>query len=173
MIILLRFAWNDSVRELEMNCVECLMLPVVLLVSGCGEALPKEPQGTPVELTQAELNKKSIKEGQRTWYGWHSKGIQLMKDGSYDQALYCFHQALKAWPKEVDPSEEQNSKLKGLIKHKPEATDTILLLGSLYMKMEKYALAKYYFEKFKSYFPYDAKIDGMIQKAQSQLDAGK
>lgn len=156
-----------------MKRIVWMSLSLVLLTSGCGKDVPKEPQGTPVELGQDELNSKFIKKSQRAWFAWHTKGAKLMKDGTYDQALYCLHQAMKVWPKERDPSEKQNSKLKGLIKHKPEATDTILLLGSLYMKMEKYALAKYYFEKFKSYFPYDRRIGDMIQEAQSKLDADK
>jgi len=159
-------------RTIRMSLSPGLLL-LTLLLSGCGKAALVEPKGTPVTLSQKELNAKFIKKSRRAWFAWHTKGAKLMRDGSLEEALYCLHQAMKVWPEKEDPNEKQNPKLKGLIKHKKEATDTILLLGSLYMKMEKYALAKHYFEKFKSYFPYDATIGDRIQAAQAKIDAKK
>jgi len=146
---------------------------LIVCFTGCdksGLMAPKEPQGKTVTLTQQELNVRFIKESRRKWYAWHTTGIRLMAQARYEEALYCFHQALKAWPKKPDKSEEKSSRYQNVVKFRPEATDTIMSLGTLYMKMKRPELAKYYFEKFKKYFPYDTTIDSKIEEARKAAE---
>ncbi|HHI80556.1 MAG TPA: hypothetical protein ENK02_11305 [Planctomycetes bacterium] len=112
----------------------------------CRNSEPKEPEGTPVSLSQEDEAPKWIKGAKRTWYAWQTKGVSLVKAGRYDEALFCFHQAKKHWPKNVDGKNPGP-------KPKPEPTDTLFQMAFLFLKMKKPKLAIRYFEKFESYFP--------------------
>lgn len=110
------------------------------------DSIPPEPEGKPVVLNPEDLAPGFIKETKKEWYAWHRKGLDLTKEERYEEALYCYNRAIKAWPEKV---KQENQR----IKHRPEATDTYLQKAYLYLKMRKPKLALIYFEKFESYFP--------------------
>ena len=141
-----------------------LLACVLLFCNGCGLQGEKEPEGNPVLLTQEELHLKGIKEHVREWYAWHTKGLELNIEGRYEEALYCFHQALKAWPKTVDESQEHPT-----MKHRPESTTTLLQLALLYTDLNEPQWALYYFDKFESYVPNEAFVRTKRKIAKEML----
>ena len=124
-----------------------------LLISGCGRSVfsPKEPPGTPVALSAEDTQSANLVfASSRDWYIWHNKGVKLSLAGQYSGALYCFNEAMKAWPKTISEEERKRSILK---RHSAEPTDTILQKAALYMKMNEPKLALYYYKKFNDYIP--------------------
>ena len=121
-------------------------LLVILALGACGAGMPPEPEGTPVTLSADELNAGIIHPEKREWYGWHRRGLSLVKAREYDRALYCFHRAAEAWPREMEDESER-------ARHTPEPTDTYLQKAALYLKMGEPELAIVYYDKFEEYFP--------------------
>lgn len=145
-----------------------LSILLVMFCAGCSGSVmgPKEPAGTPIELTEKEKELGSfVYENKREWYMWHAKGIRLSLDGRYQESIYCFHKAMAAWPKTI-PAEEEKKSIGG---HRSEPTDTILQKAAVYMKMKEPALALYYLEKFQKYFPYDQSCSKMIEEAKKMM----
>ena len=83
------------------------------------------------------------------------------KEKRYEEALYCFNEAMRAWPKE-DPGSP--------IGHSREPTDTLLQKANLYLLMERPSLAILYYEKFDSYLPGNTFVKEGIRKAHEMLD---
>jgi tetratricopeptide (TPR) repeat protein len=96
------------------------------------------------------------------WFVWEIKGVRLANDGDYDEALFCFNEAMKSWPKENPDSESKE-------KYFPEPTDTRLQKADLFLKMDEPELAIYYYKKFDSYIPGNRFYEIGIQKAQEML----
>jgi len=133
-------------EAMESVCWWALLMGACLAFGGCGGGAPAEPVGTAVTLGAEDAAPKFIAAEKREWYAWHRKGLSLAKANRQDEALYCFHQAGKAWPAEV-----QDKKLKA--RHRPDPTDTYLQKAFLYLEMNRPELAIRYFRKFESYFP--------------------
>jgi hypothetical protein len=74
---------------------------------------------------------------------------------TYQQALYCFHKAQEAWPRELPDSAAEDRRQKYL----PEPTDTLIQKGFL--------LALEYFKRADSYIPFN----GIIQKGMADAEA--
>jgi tetratricopeptide (TPR) repeat protein len=133
----------------------------VVFFSGCSNADPKEPRGQSVTLSQEDLDHvKWACSSAQMWAAWHNKGIKLSLSKNYEEALYCFNQAMKEWPKAGN-----NPK----IKHFSEPTDTLLQKGFLYLKMNSPKLAIIYFKKFDSYIPNNKYAMEGIKKAEAML----
>ncbi len=143
-------------RGLFLFCAPVL-LALPFLLSACGESAPKEPKGKAVTLEPGEMDKGIIKKDARRWYAWHRKGLQLVKEGRLEEALYCFNKAIEAWPKGS----------------KKPPTDTYLQKGFLYLKMKRPRLSILYFDKFLEVFPRNKyAVDGR-KKAERMLSGGK
>lgn len=120
---------------------------------GCGDPVGEEPPGTAVTLTAEDHERCDwAKESMRLWITWQLKGVRLAREERFEEALYCFHEAEKHYPKEV-VEDEQTNPLSKHIKHKPEPTDTYIQKASLYLRTNRPGLALIYYEKFESYFP--------------------
>jgi tetratricopeptide (TPR) repeat protein len=118
----------------------------IFALAGCGAGIPPEPEGTPVTLSADELDVQVIHPEKRQWYGWHRKGLSLVTAGEYDKALYCFHRAVEAWPREMEDESQP-------ARHKPKPTDAYLQKAALYLKMGEPELAIGYYDKFEESFP--------------------
>ncbi len=139
-----------------------LLIFLFLFIGGCG--MTGEPQGTPSELTEIDIIKvKWSDESLRPWVAWQMKGVRLAGANMLNEALYCFHQAQKSWPKQAP-----NSK----IKHLPEPTDTYLQKGLLYLKLKNPELALLYFNKFEKYFPGNSIAVKGKKEAEEMLEKG-
>lgn len=150
-----------------------LLMVVFLLGVGCsdsGVAL-KEPEGTPVVLTEKEGNPGWAGEAYREWAGWNSKGVSLTNAGRHDEALYCLDRALEAWPVEDPRTDEQKKKRR--TRHFPEPTTTLLKKGELYLLMEKPDLAMAYFKRFDKYLPNSKYCVEGMKKAEAMMAAQK
>ncbi len=130
-----------------------------------------EPAGQVVELTAADLEGHTWSaEYAKPWLGWHMKGIGLAKQEGKDaqlQAIYCFHQALAAWPKKMPEDATQITRMT----YKEEPTDTLLNLGWLYLKMSEPKFALAYFKRAEIYMPGDPHVMKGIADAEAMLSA--
>jgi len=131
-----------------------IILLLICVCIGCSSISPQEPQGKAVELTEEDLKYATQKDEKiRMWYAWQGKGLELAEQKRYEEALYCYHQAVKIWPKKK-PSSHQEDQRK-FIRHFPEPTSTLLQIGFLYIRMREPEWALVYFDKFESYLPGD------------------
>ncbi|GEM_PF-4728095 len=128
-----------------------------LFPAACGGSAPSEPKGKPVTLAPGDLDKGFIKKEARRWYAWHTKGLDLVKENRLEEALYCFNQALEAWPKT----------------RKKLPTDTYLQKAFLFLKMKRPRLAILYFDKFEKVFPGNKYAEEGRKRAEKMLSDGK
>ena len=130
-----------------------------------------EPGGQIVELTPADLDGYNWAAAySKPWVYWHFKGIGLAKQEGKDaqlQAIYCFHQALAAWPKKMPEDATQITRMT----YKEEATDTLLQLGWLYLKMSEPKFALAYFKRAELYMPGDPHVMRGIADAEAMISA--
>ena len=161
-----------------MNSRAALLIVVGLLSSACGGSgggiASNEPPGKPVELTQEDRDRvRATYDDVREWATWHMKGAHLLstRDGnvvtpeSYEQALYCFHKAQAAWPRNLPDGADENRKEQ----HRPEPVDTLIQKAFLYMKMNQPKLALDYFKRADSYSPYNSIIQKGMADAEARL----
>jgi len=118
--------------------------------TGCSGKSVEEPEGIPVSLTDEEINPEiqALEKSSKKWYAWHTKGLELAQEQNLEEALYCFNQAIKAWPEE--PPEDRPKALAN-VRYFPEPTDTLLQKGLLFIEMRQPDLALLYLDKFDSY----------------------
>lgn len=146
-----------------------VIVPLIFItLLGCSKNMesPMEPQGTPVNLTNEDIERSQLgAQPTQKWYMWHTKGLRLNGQGKSEEALYCFHQAMNAWPKNFTAEQLK------LYPERPkdEPTDTILQLGYLYIELNKPQLAIYYFKKYENYFPNDTICHKGLLKAQEMI----
>jgi hypothetical protein len=141
-----------------------------LLLFGCNKvAAPTEPPGASVELTAENRHAaRMMHDEMKEWYAWHGKGIKIAigkQAGTYEEALYCFHKAMEAWPKELPESADEKRREK----HTKDPTDTFMQKGWLYLKMKEPHLAIYYFKRFGAYHPYNSIAEKGIADAEEML----
>jgi hypothetical protein len=170
-----------------------LLLGSLTLLFACGmdASLPKppkpEPPGIPVELStdNQQWGEKYMKPGFEKWAAWHtmgarlasgSRGVSVRPEDRYytpsqeelQKAVYCFHQAMEAWPKkypaEADP--------KGKDRHQSFPKDTLLQKASVYKKLGENELALFYYKLWKEYTPGSTIVDKDIAEVEAKL-AGK
>jgi len=135
------------------------LLAAVIFLGACGMG-PTEPVGLPVELTREDLDLvRAVADQKKQWAAWHSKGTRLVKEQSYLEALYCFNQAVKAWPKNI--------------KNEPAPADTYLQKAYLFLKMEQPRLAIRYFKKFEHDKPGNNLSAAGIREAQAMMKVKK
>ncbi len=141
----------------------CLFLAIAAFVfmAGCSEI--KEPEGTPVSLTQEDLDQASFSsEELRLSIAWFTKANELATNGLYREALYFYHQSIELWPEKI---EKENPR----IKHLPEPTSQYLKLAELYLEMKEPELALKYYKKFSNYFPGHPLAGKGIAQAKAML----
>ena len=155
-----------------------LSLAVLVCVSiACnrGPIAKGEPAGQAVELTAADLEAVSFAAVDlKTWAAWQGKGIQLVTHDTgvpeperQQQAIYCFHQAMAAWPKKLPDGATELRKMA----FTPEPTDTLLQLGWLYLKMKQPELALAYFKRADTYLHSSSVVTKGIADAEAMLNA--
>jgi hypothetical protein len=120
-----------------------------VLLAGCKKAAPAEllpagmPEGTPVTLTEREKDPPAL-ESMKPWYGWHMRGLQAKKAGETDVALYCFRQAVLAWPKEMPADVKSDPRRAAL--HRDIAGDSVLQLAQIFVERSDKKLALHFLD---------------------------
>jgi hypothetical protein len=121
----------------EVRGLSFVGLVTLALLSGCKKAAPAEvlpagmPEGTAVVLSEREKDPPAL-ESMKPWYGWHMRGLQARKAGETDVAIYCFRQAVLAWPKEMPADVKSDPRRAAL--HTPIASDTVLQLAQIFVE---------------------------------------
>lgn len=132
-----------------------------------------EPAGEAVELTDGDLDQVTFAaQDAKTWAAWHFKGIYFLTRASdvpererQMKAIYCFHQALKAWPSKLpDDATEMRRNL-----HHAEPTDTLLQLGWLYLKLNEPKFALAYFKRAETFMPGAPLVTKGVADAEAML----
>ena len=141
---------------------------LIALVSACSTEKP--PTGTPVTLTAEDMDTPTYP-SKKEWWAWHTKGLGLRKEGRHQEALYCFHQALQAWPKEI-PEDERPDDARRLLPHRPVPTDTVLQLGSLYIELGDRKWALHYLDEFDEHMPGNKLTRPLRTRAEGLPSAG-
>src|SRR5580765_8190671 len=92
----------------------------VAFLTGCtGKQNLEEPPGKRVELTASDMDAASFSYADvKTWNAWEIKGNNLHNNGFYEEALYCYHQAMATWPEKLPDSAPEALKAH----HFPEPT---------------------------------------------------
>jgi hypothetical protein len=117
--------------------------------TSAGPIPPGMPEGTPVTLNEREKDPPAL-ESMKPWYGWQMKGLQLLKAGQDQEALYCFRQALLTWPPTM-PDDVKADPRRALLGHTPIPTDTALQLGVVMVKLGDKKWALYWLDQFDQY----------------------
>jgi hypothetical protein len=133
-----------------------LVLVALLALGGCkkdaaaSSPIPAGmPEGTPISLTEKEKDPPAF-ESMKAWYGWHIKGLQLFKAGQNQEALYCFRQAVLAWPP-VMPEDVKKDPRRSQLPHYPIPTDTAFQLAAVLVKLGDGKWALYWLDQFEKY----------------------
>jgi len=161
-----------------MNIGAVLLIGLGFVMSACGQLTGRissnEPPGTAAELTQEDRDRaRATYDDVKEWATWEMKGTHMLSTrngnvvtpATYEQALYCFHKAQEAWPRELPDNATEDRKEK----HRPEPVDTVIQKAFLYMKMNQPKLALEYFKRADSYIPYNTIIQKGLADAEVML----
>ena len=162
---------QSAVKKLGITVAVCLSM--LACNRGPRPIAKGEPAGHSVELTAADLEGQPwAAEYMKPWLGWHFKGISLLKQEGGEpeserrlQAIYCFHQALAAWPKKLPDTATDLAKTA----YTAEPTDTLLQLGWLYLKMNEPSFALAYFKRAETYMPGNGIVTKGIADAEAMM----
>jgi hypothetical protein len=136
-----------NTRRALMLCT--LALPLAA-ASGCkkgsGSSLPEGmPEGTPVTLTEKERDPAAVA-SMKGWMGWHLKGLKLKAEGQFQEAVFCFRQAILAYPAQMPADIEADPRRAAL--HSGVPTDTYLQLAVTFLELREKKWALHFLDAF-------------------------
>jgi tetratricopeptide (TPR) repeat protein len=131
----------------------CFFTALTLLLSGCSTIsgkppFPGEPTGKVVSLSEEDRKKERMYH--HSYILWDLKGTRLNNEGHYDEALYCFHQAIKEYPAK-DPRPENERR----IRWTEEPTSAYFSLAVLYIRLRKPDYSIKYIDRMEKFVSLD------------------